>query len=298
MSWHKVDDKFAAHPKVERLEALGPERHAFAIAAWTLLGSDCAFLDMGGAIAPSRVKKVLSAWTEKARQRAIDDLISVGLIDKTDDGVAFHDWDEYRKKDRNDEESRAYEARKKAAQRARARERTGESENVQGHVPQMSPTHDLGTCPDPRARVSQPVPTRPVPTSVPTKGTPTQGHAPEHAQGRSGFCSALYASWKAAFGRVPGTGHPDKLDASWGILGAGLTRHEAATLEKCQAVASVMTAEQLPEAIENFKADSFATKSNHSFDLFVRQAPQYLGRRPRHPSAVSDFSDAPENPEL
>lgn len=301
MTWFKVDDRFALHPKVEALEEFGHERHAFAVAAWVLLGSDCALRDDGGVVAPARLRKLLSAWPEKRRANAISDLVSVGLFDQTDGVIAFHDWDEYRRKDRGPEEKAEYERRKKAAQRVRAREKATDSGNVPGT--------STGTVPVAAAETVSPsvpsLPTRPDPSrpdldhSVVVSGRaresgPTQNTRPKSDR----FCSALYASWKRSFGRVPGAGHPDRLDESWCVLGAGLTRLEATTLERCQAVASVMTVEQLDEAIQNFAADSFATKRGHPFELFAAQASRYVGKRPRHPSAVSDFSDAPENPEF
>lgn len=164
MTWFKVDDRFALHPKVEALEELGPERHAFAVAAWVLLGSDCALRDDGGVVAPSRLRKLLAAWPEKRRATAISDLVSVGLFDQLGDVTAFHDWEEYRRKDRGPEEKADYERRKKAAQRARSRGNVVDSQNVPGTstgtVP-VTPTRDMS--PPVPALPTRPDPTRPDP---------------------------------------------------------------------------------------------------------------------------------------
>lgn len=277
MTWFKVDDGFSTHAKVDNL---GPDQ-PLAIAAWTLCGSACARDLTDGLVTVAALRRTLCAWTPKDQTKAVEALVRVGLWHEVDGGWHFHKWAEYQPLRASVEADRDA-ARERMASRRKAKF-GGSSPEVRANIERTSP-EVRKTFERSSLTPSRPVPTRP---------------DPSHSESNHpGFCSALYASWKAAFGRVPGTGHPDKLDASWGILGAGLTRHEATTLEKCQAVASVMTAEQVPGAIESFKADAYATKSGHPFDLFVRQAPQYLTKRPLHPSAGSDFSNAPENPEF
>lgn len=279
MSWHKVDDKFAAHPKVERLEELGAERHAFAIAAWTLLGSDCALLDDGGVIAPARVRKVLQAWPEKRRERAIEDLISVGLLDKTTSGVAFHDWEEYRRRDRSAEERAEYERRKKAAQRARSRENTTDSVNVPGTCPPNVPDHDSGTVPAPRARV---LPTRPDPSR------------PVQSREGDGFAALVWSLWKDTFGRVPDVGTADNLDRMLSGELLTKTREESRSLERLRALQSLAPPDDpsgwLRRALGAFQADPWAKREGYPWPVFVSRAGELAAKaKPNH--APGDFGD-------
>lgn len=180
MSWFRVDDRFPSHPKVEALEALGPERHAFAVAAWTLLGADCAGLDVGGVVTETRIRKVLSAWPEKKRARSIDDLCSVGLLDRGEE-TSFHDWESYRAPLKDDAVN-DYERRRKSAWRARqAAKGLPFPSDVPDNVPDVVPTGvpDIASrtkLPNVPTLPSRPVPSRPLATLDRASAWPPTAH--------------------------------------------------------------------------------------------------------------------------
>jgi hypothetical protein len=93
MTWFRIDDNFGNHPKLEPLEA-SATTHAFAIAAWTLMGADCALRRTDGAFTETRLRKCLP-WPGDQVSAAANALVSVGLWDRTDTGFIFHDWEEY-----------------------------------------------------------------------------------------------------------------------------------------------------------------------------------------------------------
>ncbi len=96
MTWHLVDDQFADHPKVERLEVMGVDAHAHAIAAWTLLACDCRSRGTAGLVTRARVEKVLWAGPRARRNAAVEALVQVGLWEQVDaESWQFHDWDDY-----------------------------------------------------------------------------------------------------------------------------------------------------------------------------------------------------------
>lgn len=82
MTWFKVDDGFYAHPKV--LTASLP-----AVGLWVRAGAWCA-----QQLADGRLPRAAVALVGGTPELA-DELVAVGLWDRTDDGYAFHDWDDY-----------------------------------------------------------------------------------------------------------------------------------------------------------------------------------------------------------
>lgn len=290
MTWFMVSDDVGDHPKFDALRD-GP-CFGEAVALWTLAGSWLRKQLIDGDVPRGRIRLFGLAKPEKAAA----ELVRVGLWSETSDGFRFHNWLAYNPSRDEEMEKRAKTGNRQAKYRMMMRDKA-KSNGVTNADPvrHVTPSESVTN-----AHLSSPLPAKPddhhsvVVSGRAREPGPTQNTRPKPDR----FCSALYASWKRSFGRVPGAGHPDRLDESWCVLGAGLTRLEATTLERCQAVASVMTVEQLDEAVQNFAADSFATKRGHPFELFAAQASRYVGKRPRHPSAVSDFSDAPENPEF
>ncbi len=187
MTWFKVDDSFASHPKVAELED-GP-CFAQAVALWTLAGSWCASHLTDGAVPRAQLRKLVPF----AATRAASELVRVGLWIETETGYSFHDWTKY-------QPCRAdvLAEREKSAERVRAwrdKSRTngggnGSGNAVTGDVTNGERTHVSNGAPDP----TRPDPTRPspsgdvvracataaAPTTEPT--APTPPHPPPHVE--------------------------------------------------------------------------------------------------------------------
>ena len=58
MTWFKVCDSFAAHRKVEALQAMPVATYTAAITIWTLMGSDCGLHLTDGVFSRVRARKV------------------------------------------------------------------------------------------------------------------------------------------------------------------------------------------------------------------------------------------------
>lgn len=84
MSWHRVDDDFYAHPKVQ---AAGVE----AIGLWTLAASwSCKYLTGGLLTKQNLVCLDPTGFADKAKR-----LVESGLWIEDGDAYRFHDWDKY-----------------------------------------------------------------------------------------------------------------------------------------------------------------------------------------------------------
>lgn len=115
--WLKVDDGFAAHPKLERLQAHCGTNHpafGYAIAVWTLMGTDCAARLTDGEFTRERARRVvlLPAY---AVDEGIEALEATGYIDVQDaDRWKFHDWSHYQPSREEVEAKRADISRKRS----------------------------------------------------------------------------------------------------------------------------------------------------------------------------------------
>ncbi len=89
MPWFKVDDQFFAHQKVLALRTSSLEDTA--IALWTKAGSWSMSKLTDGEV-PAYVVETL---VRKNAIKAADELVRVGLWEKTDEGYRFRSWDEY-----------------------------------------------------------------------------------------------------------------------------------------------------------------------------------------------------------
>lgn len=119
MPWLKVDDGFAAHPKVERLRRASRGNDlAFAacITTWTMMATDCAGRSTDGEFSAERAARVVLLPSDLVR-RALDILTEVVLLERGEEPETwrFHDWSDYQptKADR-DAERKAGAARQKA----------------------------------------------------------------------------------------------------------------------------------------------------------------------------------------
>jgi hypothetical protein len=133
MTWFKVDDSLADHPKVLRLQALKGWQGALAL--WVLAGAWASRHLTNGAVPGATVARL------GASRRDADLLVSVGLWERTETGYAYHDWTS-RNPTRNDVEAR----------RERTRDRVTRW--------RCNAVTDVGGNP-------APVPTRPVPSGDP-----------------------------------------------------------------------------------------------------------------------------------
>lgn len=84
MVWVKLDDKFHGHRKT--LALFDGPIPGDAIALWTLANSWCGDQLTDGQVPIAFVRR------SGLDKRAADELVRVGLWDRTEDGYAFHDW--------------------------------------------------------------------------------------------------------------------------------------------------------------------------------------------------------------
>lgn len=119
MTWFRVDDGFPGHPKLEALEA-EPHTHALAVAAWTLMGADCAKRRTDGRFSEARLRRVLP-WPEEMVATARAALLAQGLWLVDGRGLAFHDWSDFQptKAELEMERKAATERQKRWRQRQR-----------------------------------------------------------------------------------------------------------------------------------------------------------------------------------
>lgn len=84
MTWIRVDDQFADHPKVMALEA----DRLPGLGLWHVAASYCARYLTDGFVPASHVKA-------HAPQRLIRRMVAVGLFDQAEGGYILHDWLDY-----------------------------------------------------------------------------------------------------------------------------------------------------------------------------------------------------------
>lgn len=91
MTWFKVCDSFAAHRKVEALQAMPVATYTAAITIWTLMGSDCGLHLTDGVFSRVRARKV-TGLPDKLLDAGLAALVKVGLFDREGEECAYHDW--------------------------------------------------------------------------------------------------------------------------------------------------------------------------------------------------------------
>lgn len=150
MTWFRVDDGFAEHPKVELLEA-DPKRYMAAITVWTVMGADCSRRLTDGYVSTSRLSKVLGHLGKSAKDGA-DALVSVGIWDHADDGWTFRNWSEYQ----------PTKADVESARKAKTdRQRRWRSASVDASTATSTNASTNASVDAAHARVSRPDPTHP-----------------------------------------------------------------------------------------------------------------------------------------
>lgn len=139
MTWVKLDDAFADHPKVM---ALGRDRMA-GLGVWTAAACYCARYLTDGFV-PAAVAHGFG------HARILSRLVEVGLLDKVPDGYRLHDWLDYNP-------PRA----KVLAERQAAKDRMNKGRRSPEVPPNSGRTN--GAVPE---KFGDPVPSRPVPEDV------------------------------------------------------------------------------------------------------------------------------------
>jgi len=139
MTWFKVDDQLAFHPKV--IEAGNS-----AMGLWVRAGAWCGAHLTEGAL-PKHMIGTLGAQARDAKR-----LVEVGLWEQTDVGFQFRDWDEYQPTKKQVEADKA--ANRERQKRFRDRRRNAETNDVSNTVRNAVTT-----------AVTNGTPTRPDPTN-------------------------------------------------------------------------------------------------------------------------------------
>ncbi len=162
MTWFRIDDKFAEHPKVRRLA----KDRVPAVGVWTLCGVWCAD-NLGDGFVPTEVVRRYDPRLKHARR-----LVEVGLWHETEQegefGFEFHQWSEHQPTRAEVEEKRRKTAKKVADWRAkRAAQKATEAEQDDTGNPGCNPVTEVVSNPP---RNPAPDPTRPDPTRTSPKG--------------------------------------------------------------------------------------------------------------------------------
>lgn len=113
--WLKVDDRFATHEKVMRLDDEVDARVAmYARAVWLTAGVACA--QHVSPVVDLRLLRRLLPVSKAELEEAAEALVSVGLFDREDDEVVIHDWGQLHSKDAtNAERQKRHRERRKPA---------------------------------------------------------------------------------------------------------------------------------------------------------------------------------------
>lgn len=118
MTWIRVDDTLASHPKVWRLQALtgDPAAALYVIQLWLWAARYAADGDLGSLPAVAIAK---AAGWHGDPVKFLDDLVAAGFVDCDADGLTLHDWHDYQGAIRDKaERDRARMEALRAAQRA------------------------------------------------------------------------------------------------------------------------------------------------------------------------------------
>jgi hypothetical protein len=141
VSWLRIDDGFAEHPKVRKLD-----EYALAVHVWALC--HCARNLTDGFVAAESLMSCPYAHTRVARSRAIAKLMRSELWVSEDGGYRIHDYLEY-----NDDRATVLEKRRQNAERVqRHRERQKTSGNASRNALQAKgvthpPSHPIPSHP-------------------------------------------------------------------------------------------------------------------------------------------------------
>ena len=145
MTWFRMDDGFAAHPKVERLRrATRGDDLAFsaAVTTWTMMGTDCAARRTDGEFSTDRATRVV-LLSPAVVAAALEALVGVGLLERAgDEEWRFHDWSDYQptreelegERKANADRQKEWRRRQREARAAKEAERHAVSNGVRNGV--------------------------------------------------------------------------------------------------------------------------------------------------------------------
>lgn len=113
--WLKVDDRFATHEKVMRLDdEFDPRVAMYARAVWLTAGVTCA--QHVSPVVDLRLLRRLLPAPRSEVDEAVGALVSVGLFDREDDEIVIHDWGQLQSKDAtNAERQKRHREKRKPA---------------------------------------------------------------------------------------------------------------------------------------------------------------------------------------
>lgn len=153
MTWFKVDDRFPEHSKLEALEH-DPRGWAEALAVWLVAGCHAAGNLTDGLIARSRLERITPMG--KRASKVADQLVELGLWERTDKGYKFHDWFDWQPSAEEVEYQRERNAAKQRAIRDRRREQDTGNRLQPAKSNRLPPEEVTGA-----VTMSRPVPSRP-----------------------------------------------------------------------------------------------------------------------------------------
>jgi len=185
MGWLKADDGLPEHDKADALvERCTPPQLAAAWMVWLHMGCDCRRREVDGTFTRARALRAVRLPAPQV-ERALEDLVAVQLLDKTEDGWAFRNWLRYQpaaaaESERRSEVSRVRSEAGRKGNSARWGERSqtdrkpiaNGSQTDRNGVATGSQTDRNGVA----SRSPQPSPAQPSPTQPPNP--PAGGPAP------------------------------------------------------------------------------------------------------------------------
>lgn len=203
MSWFKIDDGFADHPKVIALQSR--RGWASAVALWTLSGAWASKHLTDGHV-PSGIIRRLGCAPADARA-----LVAVGLWVEVEGGYRFHDFHDYNPAESEVKAKR--EATRERVARYREERRRNASGNASGNAPcnalQPRAGNDPVTPPPTRPDPTRPVVNNPLPPSPP-EAEPDAPPPEPPSRGKPRLpVSEVFGYWRERAGKSAAT----KLDA-------------------------------------------------------------------------------------
>ena len=198
MTWFKIDDGFADHPKV--LELLCGPAGSEALALWLLAGTWCAKQLTDGALPTVVVHRLGVANSGEAAR----ELVRVGLWTETDTGFQFHEWNAWQPT-RADVEAKREQARARKAQWRETKKRKNatpskRSREESQRSSQRPSQRDNPTChgvTSAMSRSPRPVPSRPSLSRErdPAREPPPPPHLDKIKQAKSALKRSLNRRW-------------------------------------------------------------------------------------------------------
>lgn len=224
MSWLRIDDEFPDHRKVQALE-LDPRMWADALAVWVAVGCYVSRYGTGGLIPEARLSRMTPLGARAVE--VAEKLIEVGLWERVDGALRYHDWDDF-----NEDHEEATKKRSAASERQkrwRENKRNASREaSTQASTPRRAASTAASTGAStvdaysrgraPATRVPQPQPhphddREPVAGSVASVGATSAGTSnnPESEFGRR--LDVFWRAWRKRFehhrGTLPADGERD-----------------------------------------------------------------------------------------